>query len=96
MGRTCCVPGLYGKKWDTSTFRFPNQKVLRETWAKLIHRDNFEVTDKSVVCVKHFEPMFVVREDIFPIENGEPIRVPRKNPRLRSDTYSTIFPNQPS
>ncbi|PSN31256.1 hypothetical protein C0J52_27800, partial [Blattella germanica] len=35
-------------------------------------------------------------EDIFPIENGELIRVPRKNPKLTSDAHPKIFPNQPS
>ena len=99
MGRTCCVPGCksnYGKVCDTSTFKFPKESVLREKWTKLIHRDNFEVNDKTVVCVKHFEPKFVVREDIFPIENGDPIRVPRKIPKLTNDAYPTIFHNQPS
>lgn len=54
------------------------------------------MNDKTVVCIKHFEPKFVVREDIFPVENSEPIRVPRKIPKVTNDAYPTIFPNQPS
>lgn len=63
---------------------------------KLIHRDNFEANDKAVVCIKHFEPKFLVREDVFPVEMVFPIRVPRNIPKLTNDAYPTIFPNQPS
>lgn len=99
MGYSCCVPGCksnYGNSSYTSTFRFPKDKTLREKWINSIHRKNFDVSDKAVVCILHFEPRFVVREDVFPVLNGEPIRIARKNPKLTDDAYPTIFPNQPS
>lgn len=99
MGRSCCVPlckSNYGNSSGISAFTFPKDKVLREKWIRCIHRDNFSVNNKTVVCIKHFDPKFIVREDIFPVENGEPIHIPRKNPKLTPDAYPTIFDNQPS
>lgn len=99
MGRSCCVPGCksnYGYESGISTFKFPKDKSLKEKWIKSIHRDKFEVNDKTVVCIKHSEPKFVVKEDIFNVLNGDPICIPRKIPKLKDDAYPTIFPNQPS
>lgn len=99
MGRSCCVPGCksnYGNSSHISVFKFPKDETLRLEWIKKIHRADFVVNDKTVVCINHFEPRFIVKEDVFPVLNGEPIRVPRKIPKLTDDAYPTIFPNQPA
>ncbi|XP_067011580.2 forkhead box protein N3 [Anabrus simplex] len=98
MGRSCCVPGCksnYGNASHVTIFKFPKDKTLREIWLRNIHREDFDINNKTVVCVKHFEPKFVVREDLFPTEYGEPVRVSRKNPKLTSDAIPTIFPDAP-
>lgn len=70
--------------------------MLRQKWINLIHRDNFEVQNESVVCAKHFDSKFIITEDVYPIEGDSPVRVPCKNPKLREDAFPSVFPNQPS
>ena len=79
----------YGKAPHITVFKFPKEKTLREKWPKKIHRDNFEVNDKRVVCVKHFESKFVVRDDVFPVLNG--IRVLKFV--LHSFRFLTLIPS---
>ncbi|XP_067011944.2 uncharacterized protein [Anabrus simplex] len=96
MVRTCCVPGCKSNYYESHvpTFVLPKNQSLREQWIQNIRRYNFEYTDKTAVCAKHFEPHFIIREDIFPIVDGEPIRIPRKIPRLSRDAIPTIFPDE--
>lgn len=50
----------------------------------------------TVVCIKHFDPQFIVTQDRFPVKDSEDIIFPRKIPKLIPNAYPSIFDNQPS
>lgn len=92
MGRSCCVPGCksnYGVS-DTSAFRFPKNEDMRRKWLNFIHRDKFIVTNNTLVCIKHFEERFIIREDVFSAGCGETVSVPRKKPNLNFPKMLTL------
>ena len=57
MGQSCCVPGCKSnyRSSDTSAFRFPKDEVMKKKWIRCIRRDNFMVTDNTLVCIKHLK-----------------------------------------
>ncbi|KAG8334612.1 hypothetical protein J6590_086578 [Homalodisca vitripennis] len=40
----------------------PNPETFR-TWLRAIHRDSYEVTSNSRVCIKHFDERYIIKED---------------------------------
>ena len=104
MPETCCVPNCRGNYKRTrenpaervSVFKFPTDVELRSKWIKHIPRKDWTVTDKSVVCEKHFASHFIVRIDTAVRADGSILSVPRIHPKLTRDAYPSIFPDTPS
>ena len=65
MPRSCCVPGCKANysSSDVSAFLFPVDEARQQKWVKAIHRSNFTPTKNTVVCARHFEDHFIIRED---------------------------------
>lgn len=98
MPRSCCVPGCRSnyKVSSVSCFKFPNDPLKSQQWVQAIHRENFSPGKYSVVCVKHFDERFVVREDTVRRPDGTLLTVKRDKIKLTDDAIPTIFPDQPS
>lgn len=99
MPRKCCVPGCrsnYSSDEYCTVFRFPlNNPSLLHTWIRNIHRDNYVPNKDSVICMKHFEPRFIITEDRLKRSDGSEIVCQRKIPKLSDDAYPSIFNNLP-
>ena len=61
MRQMCSVPGCKSNynsgvcnEGTVSTFSFPRDKERREKWIRAIHREDFEPSKHSYVCIKHF------------------------------------------
>ncbi|XP_045105021.1 52 kDa repressor of the inhibitor of the protein kinase-like isoform X3 [Portunus trituberculatus] len=97
MPRSCCVPGCKANysSSDASAFHFPKDEARRLQWVKAIHREDFTPNQNSVVCARHFEDHFIIREDSMTRPDGTVITAKRGKPTLTKDAYPTIFPNHP-
>jgi hypothetical protein len=73
-----------------------DNKEKLERWLRCIPRDDVNVTEYTVVCIKHFASRFIITEDSATRPDGSIITVPRKVPKLTSDAYPSIFENCPS
>ena len=62
----------------------------------MVPRANLTVTDKTVVCEKHFAPGLIIRVDSVTRADGSILNVPRKIPKLVPTAYPSVFPNVPS
>ncbi|KAG8253060.1 hypothetical protein J6590_042870 [Homalodisca vitripennis] len=72
---------------DPETFR---------TWLRAIHRDSYEVTSNSRVCIKHFDERYIIKEDTVTRPDGTILTVKRDRLKLRNDAVPTIFENLPN
>lgn len=93
MARKCSVPGCrtnYKGGLVLSTFKFPNDKILRAKWERKMHREGFTATENSCVCILHFSKTFLVMEDVFKREDGSTLVVKRQRPKLKPNAYPTI------
>ena len=59
----CCIPRCrsnYKKNGEkvpyVSIYSFPKDPVERAQWLELIPRENYNVTQNSYVCIKHWPP----------------------------------------
>ncbi len=50
-----------------------------------IHRADFPLSPTAVVCIKHFDERFIVREDRAIRDDGTVLVVERKKPALTAD-----------
>ena len=48
-------PGYHSQQ-KYQAFTFPKDEKIRGKWIERLNRANFEPTDASVVCAKHFTP----------------------------------------
>lgn len=64
-------------------FRFPANSELREKWISRINRKNFQPTERSVVCIKHFRDTDIIR---YP---GS------RKVQLEEDAVPSVFEGQP-
>ena len=87
MPDRCCVSNCRSNYDGTneyiSAYQFPRNEELKDLWCRKIPRKNFTPSKRSVVCEKHFRPDMVVREDVFPTNEGKLITVSRKRPALK-------------
>nr|CAI5839421.1 unnamed protein product [Callosobruchus analis]CAI5839423.1 unnamed protein product [Callosobruchus analis] len=96
-----CVPNCTGNYKSSGRnvhiFKFPKDKNLREKWLRSIHRENFQISDHSVVCHLH-----LVETDILHTtsevdwQTGKTLTVNLKKPKLKPIAIPSIFPNAPS
>ncbi|CAG2056898.1 unnamed protein product [Timema podura] len=97
MPTSCCVPGCksnYNSKPPrVSAFQFPNDKLLKLKWLSAIHRADFVPRKRSVVCIKHFDERFVVREDSVKRPDGSILTLKRDHLKLTKDAFPTYFVN---
>ena len=108
MPRKCSIIGCRGnynkRKGETddnkvSVFRFPKDTQRRAEWLRKIPQGNLhldEITDDMVICEKHFDPRFVIRDWIGHRPDGSTFTFPRDAPCLTDDAMPTLFPNVPS
>lgn len=98
MPRKCCVPYCRSNYRATnqyvSVFQFPKDEIRKQLWVQQINRD-FTPTRHSVVCIKHFEDRFIIRDDRRVMDDGSILFVRRKVPALTKDGYPTIFNDVP-
>lgn len=76
MGRKCCVPNCtsnYKSTIETTgyvkVFTFPKDVERRKLWLTSVHRADLtldKITNNTVVCINHFAPEFIIKEDRFP------------------------------
>lgn len=98
----CCVPECksnYKSSKDegyVSVFRFPTDEELRKHWIRSIPRSDWKPTDKSVVCIKHFEESDVSKVDIYQDSDGNRKEFPRQRPLLLPEAVPKLFPGLPS
>jgi hypothetical protein len=99
MPRKCCVPACksnYSSESEKVTvFRFPKDENLKQKWIRCIHRHNFKPNTQSVVCIHHFDPTFVIKEEKYVQPDGSEVVIPNKRLKLTDTAIPTIFPHQP-
>nr|CAH7752851.1 unnamed protein product [Callosobruchus chinensis] len=92
-----CIIGNYAKGERVHVFSFPTDTELRKRWISAVHRENFLPTQNSRVCQLHFEKNNILWESSFYDERmGVRVTAPLKNPRLKPEAVTNIFPNCPS
>lgn len=102
MPEKCCVPGCssnYKSKKEEgyiSVFRFPTEETNRKRWIRNIPRRDWTPTNRSVVCIKHFEESDVSRVEIYKDSDGNCHEYPRQRPLLLPNAVPKIFPGLPS
>lgn len=101
MPSTCCVTGCtsnYSNKVSANitVFQFPKDEVRKQKWLTAIPRADFNPSNRSVVCILHFDDRFIVREDTVTRADGSTLTVKRDRLKLTHDAYPTRFENVPS
>ncbi|EAT39330.1 AAEL008860-PA [Aedes aegypti] len=86
MGRKCCVPKC-SSNYDAvlrrgqstiSTFKFPEDKHLRDLWITALNRDpSWQPGSTASICINHFQPEDILRYD--------------KPAKLKPDAVPSIF-----
>jgi hypothetical protein len=78
MPDRCCVPCCESNYCSTkeiqgyiSVFRFPSNPQLFNKWVKSIPRENWAPSKRSVVCIKHFEPHFILTSYHYQTASGQ-------------------------
>ena len=54
----CCVVNCRSNctgEEKTTVFSFPKEEHLRKIWTKFVNRKDWEPTNSSYICIKHFE-----------------------------------------
>jgi len=102
--RKCSVVGCRGnynaRKGEpadatkVSVFRFPKDAIKKAEWLRRIPQEllSEDISDDMVVCERHFDSRFVIRNYTYRRE----FTCPRDAPILDVDAVPTIFPNMPS
>ena len=52
----CCLN--YAGEEKTTVFSYPKEEHLRKIWIKLVNRKDWEPTNSSYICIKHFEDKY--------------------------------------
>ena len=80
-----------------SVFRFPKDEAKKKEWLRRIPQEllSEEITDDMVVCEKHFESRFIVRDYTCQRPDGGSFTCMRDIPVLDPDAVPTLFPNTP-
>ena len=101
MPRRCCVPRCTSN-YDSckndglvSTFSFPNEENLRQSWVRAIPRKYWTPSRSSVVCAKHFVPTDIIRTERVVDKDGNVSQQVLKRPKLMEGATPNTFPNLP-
>jgi hypothetical protein len=102
MPDRCCVPCCESNYCSTkeiqgyiSVFRFPSNPQLFNKWVKSIPRENWAPSKRSVVCIKHFEPHFILTSYHYQTASGQTQTYHYDRPKLKPEAYPTIFLGAP-
>ena len=106
MPLKCCVTGCnsnYKRKTQDSDYvtvyrirsECKGDDSKLQNWLKKIPREHLEVTDHTVVCIKHFAPQFIITHDSATRSDGTVLTLPRRVPKLTADSYPSLFENCP-
>ncbi|XP_047108465.1 THAP domain-containing protein 5-like [Schistocerca piceifrons] len=102
MPEKCCAPGCNSNYKSSkeegyiSVFRFPTEEENRKRWTRNIPRKDWTPSNRSVVCIKHFEECDVSRVEIYKDSDGSCHEFPRQRPLLLPEAVPKIFPGLPS
>ncbi|XP_067014179.2 uncharacterized protein [Anabrus simplex] len=96
----CCVPkckGNYDNDNKVHVFKFPKDEVMQQRWLRAIPRQDYRVTNYSVVCHRHFKASDVLWEvTATDSKTGKTLTASLPRPRLSENAIPCIFPNCPS
>uniref|UniRef100_A0A1B6E8J1 THAP-type domain-containing protein n=1 Tax=Clastoptera arizonana TaxID=38151 RepID=A0A1B6E8J1_9HEMI len=97
MPGKCCVTECKSNycKPFVNIFLFPKDALTAQTWLRAIHRDDYELSANSCVCIKHFCERYIIRKDSITRPDGTVVTVKRDRLKLRDDAIPTIFENLP-
>ena len=92
----CAVAGcdytLSSKDGTYQSFKLPKEPKLRAKWLKMLNRGNFQPTENTCICHRHFEDSdFLTAE-----ENLTKRGKPRDRKTLKPLAYPTLFMNPKS
>ena len=57
----CCMVNCrsnYAGEEKSTVFSFPKEEHLRKIWIKFVNRKDWEPTNSSYICIKHFEDKY--------------------------------------
>lgn len=101
MPSSCCVPGCVSNYYRNArpgagvpVFTFPADTAKREKWLKAIRRSHFVPSKRTVVCIRHFDNRFIIREDSVTRPDGTILTVKRHRLKLNPDAVPSIFFNE--
>lgn len=57
-----CTIGYASNKQHLSLFRAPKCAILREKWALNISRSDRQLSDRDVICEKHFRNCDIIKQ----------------------------------
>ena len=88
MGEKYCAPGCRsyydnGKEY-VNIFKFPSDPERKKLWVRKLHRANFSPRPFSVMCFRHFDDRFIIREDGVKPSDGTQLVIPRRKIRKSS------------
>ncbi|KAG0422857.1 hypothetical protein HPB47_001348 [Ixodes persulcatus] len=75
-------------------FSVPKDSATRNLWEKNLQRSDKRLEESSAVCELHFEPRFILRDDVH-IIGGKEVRIPCGHPSLMPDAVPTLLPSVP-
>jgi len=80
-----------------SVFRFPKDGEKKSEWPRRIPQELLagDITNDMVVCEKHFEPRFIIRDYVYTRPDGSSFTCPHEAPALDPEAVPTFFPNTP-
>nr|CAH7742419.1 unnamed protein product [Callosobruchus chinensis] len=101
MFNKCCVPSCTGNYLSNGSkvhiFKFPKDQDFREKWLQAIHRENFQISEHSVVCHLHFvETDILHKTSEVDCKTGKTLTVNLNKPKLKPNVIPSIFPSAPS
>ena len=74
-------------KEDCQLFGFPNSGKLRTIWLEQLNCKEFDISEKSKICEKHFENQCFINEE----DNFTKTGKKRKGKSLHSWSFPTLF-----
>lgn len=94
MPAKCCVPNCKSTSFTldkVAFFSFPRDAEKRQEWLKIINKEGIVVKRSTVICSKHFEEKYLIREHRATAEDGKILMLPRDRIKLKKDAVPTMY-----
>jgi hypothetical protein len=79
-----------------TTFRFPQDDLLRKKWLQAIPRKQWTPAKTSAVCINHFHQCDIILKQIWKDAAGNVKELLLQHPRLKPGAIPKVFQNLPS